>query len=80
MTERLAVATITLAINEAYAARDSLIAMSEIAKEQGHDQVWSILVKISTRFNDMFTQEEWTHYHSQMSKMIAQENDTEGTE
>ena len=80
MKDELALASITLNIAEAYAARESLYGMAEQAREQDRDQVWSILITISMRFNDMFTPEEWAEYHRQMSERIAQENNTEGTE
>ena len=80
MNNELVRASITLNTAEAYAARESLYAMAEQAREQDRDQVWSILITISMRFNDMFTPEEWAEYHRQMSERLAQENNTEGTE
>jgi hypothetical protein len=80
MKNNLAIASITLNIAEAYAAREALYIMGEQAKEQHQDRVWSILTIISMRFNEMFTEDEWDEYHRQMSEWLERENDTEGKE
>lgn len=80
MAPHIPTATITLSIAEAFAAKDSLYAMADEARRQNQEHVCSVLMRISMRFSDMFSQDEWDRYHSTMSAIIAAHEEQEGTE